>query len=951
MNYNQKKYYLTALLLLLNCGESDQEFYYAKDPTEVFYVKGQRQNFEIKENVLGTFSISAGGDVRENFSIKKAKDESLGTYTQRKNKDVSENFDVKKGANEVLGTYTQKKEEDGGETFNVTKEADLDLGYYTQKEEVIKTESVGKVDVLWNIDNSGSMSSSQKSLADNFSLFIEDFAKKDVDFKMAIITTDNSANRDTNNKLNSTELKKSKQDFIEDFEKKIQVGIRGSASEKAFEMTKSFIEGNGDWLRSDALLVIIFVSDEEEGGNEYRSDLKKQVKFYTDAIVNSKGGDVANVRAFSICSRSRCNRFKTISESTNGLVKYLDESFSDISTEFGKSIVSTLTKLETSFSLNINPSDPSKLKVDIDGSAVPKDVAETDGWNYDATANAIEFFGSHIPSNGSKIKVYVEGSIPDEVCLTKGVDADKISSLEVSVDGGTVPQDTGKSDGWNYDDTSDCIQFYGSYLPSEGSKVEIVSPGQVAKSFCLGSSVASHDMNRMTVSVDGSRVSKDTSKNDGWDYDSGKNCVEFFGSNIPGDGSKVKVYLEGLVRDKVCLSKSVDDGKINSLSVTLDGKSVPRDRGKGNGWEYDTASDCINFYGSHLPSEGSAVKVVLPGEVPKSFCLKNPIDKKNMNRVKVFLDDKAVPRDISKTNGWEMDSSAKCMELFGTHVPKEGTKIKVLLDGQAERKVCLGETISAGILDLLSVSMNNKIISRDKKRANGWDYDSNSGCLEFFGKHLPSEGAKINITIPGEVPQKVCPGSVLEGKKVSVFMDGKKVPRDVGKNNGWDFLDDLGCIGFFGNHSLRDGTAVKVSLGMGSRFCLKDKFDEDMLKNVEIVIGNKKIFRDDSQAKGWSYDKNSGCVELFGELGLNSDSFVKIVFGQTSKFCLNKPLDEEKLDMTVVSVDGIVIKRGGKGGGWDYDRKTNCLNFFGEGVPDINSKIEITYTPEYRGEL
>ena len=284
-----KKYFI-VLFLFLSCGESEQEFYYTKDPTEVFYVKGQRKNFDVEENIVGTFSVSVGGDIRETFSINKAEDESLGTYTQKKKKDVSEKFDVKRGANEVLGTYTQKKEEDVGETFSVTKEADQDFGYYTQNEEVIKTESVRKVDILWNIDNSGSMKSSQTRLADNFSLFIEDFAKKNVDFKMAIITTDTSVNRDTDNKLNSMELKKSKQDFIEDFENKIQVGVRGSASEQAFKMTKNFIEGNGDWLRSDALLVIIFVSDEEEGGNESGRTSKKQVKFYTDIIVNAKRG-------------------------------------------------------------------------------------------------------------------------------------------------------------------------------------------------------------------------------------------------------------------------------------------------------------------------------------------------------------------------------------------------------------------------------------------------------------------------------------------------------------------------------------------------------------------------------------------------------------------------------------------------------------------------------------
>ena len=47
-----------------------------------------------------------------------------------------------------------------------------------------------KVDILWVVDNSGSMEEEQDSLARNFDLFIEELLKKDIDFKMAVTTTD-----------------------------------------------------------------------------------------------------------------------------------------------------------------------------------------------------------------------------------------------------------------------------------------------------------------------------------------------------------------------------------------------------------------------------------------------------------------------------------------------------------------------------------------------------------------------------------------------------------------------------------------------------------------------------------------------------------------------------------------------------------------------------------------
>lgn len=47
-----------------------------------------------------------------------------------------------------------------------------------------------KIDILWVIDNSGSMETSQTSLAQNFQSFIQNFKNKNFDFQMAFTTTD-----------------------------------------------------------------------------------------------------------------------------------------------------------------------------------------------------------------------------------------------------------------------------------------------------------------------------------------------------------------------------------------------------------------------------------------------------------------------------------------------------------------------------------------------------------------------------------------------------------------------------------------------------------------------------------------------------------------------------------------------------------------------------------------
>ena len=945
------KKYLIALFLLLRCTDPEQAFFYTKDPTEVFYVQGQKENFRARENVLGNFSVSLAGDVRESFDINKKPDTSLASYVQNKSDNVSEDFNVKRGADEDLGTYTQTRGEDEGETFNVTKGKDHELGYYTQNEEVIKTESVREVDIVWVIDNSGSMGTSQKNLADNFSLFIEDFAKKDVDFKMAIITTDSAVNKDTDNKLNSAELKKDKQKFIDDFKKKVNVGIRGSAREKAFEMTKVFLKGNSSWIRSDALLVVIFLSDEEEGGSEASPSAKQPVSDYKDVMVNAKGGNLEDVRAFSICSKKyHCSRFEDLSQDTNGLVKDINDSFTDISKEFSESIVNTLSKLKTVFPLNIVPGDISKVKVEVDDSAVPRDTAETNGWNYDENLNAVEFFGSHVPSDKARIKVVMEGSVPDQICLDGSFDTGKVDSLEVLLDELSVPRDTSLSDGWDYDSSLNCIKFYGSHLPSEGAKIQVVLPGKVSKSFCLDNKIHSDNIARMEVAVDGSVVSRDAGKSDGWDYDDTANCVNFYGSQVPLEGSQVRAYLKGLVNRNICLKKSVPPGKVNSLLVTVGGTDVPRDIGMNDGWDYDMSTDCIKLFGSHLPAAGAQVNVLLPGELPTSYCLENSVDKKEIARIKTLVDGKEVPLDTSESDGWVIDSNARCVRFFGKHIPDDGAKVKIALDGKTDRKVCLSQKVESRRVNTLMVSIDGKKISRDTKKAKGWDYDDNAGCLEFFGSDSPSKGAKVEVVLPGEVPQKVCLGSALDPNqlnKVKVFVGGSIVPHSPTKNNGWNLGAVPGCIEFFGSHALEDKASIKVSFGASTQFCLKRTFDEDDLEEVEVIIGNEYVKRDRSGVKGWDYNEGSRCIELFGEVGLEPGSSVKITEGMTTNFCLNKPLDEDKLKTAIIKVDDKVIEQGEMGEGWDYDSESNCISFFGQQLPDINSKIEVTYTPYY----
>ena len=615
-----------TLLLVWGCGDTAQDFYLVKDPTEVFYVKESAENFNVVENVLGTFSVEA--------------------------------------------------DEDYGQKFSVTKTPDKELEHYTQSEEVVTVDSVDtetKVNILWSVDNSNSMADHQRELAENFSQFIQDFVAKDIDFKMAIVTTDSAVNKDSDGKLNATELKKNKQQFIDDFKSKIKVGTMGSVLEYSFKYAKKFFEQNPSWIESDSLLVVIFLSDEREQS-------KGTVKSYEDYLSSLVSNDAERLKVFSICRENYtfgtkvfdggCTRYKELSTSTDGLVRDITkDSFTDISKEFGKNIVNTLVTLKSVFPLSISPGNFDQLKIQVNGSTVPKDEKEKEGWNYDTDTNAIEFFGSYLPPSGSRISIREEGQTSSSFRLKKALTTQELNSLEVSVNGIVVPRDTGESDGWNYDENNTTIDFFGSHLPAEGEKVSILLPGKVSQEICLGQTI---NPDKLSVSVNGKSVSGDSTKSNGWAYDRKKRCVGFFGSHALSKNATVKMSLG--VNSRFCLKKGFDLNDLDKVSVVIGDSEMKRDETETDGWNYNPVNHCVELFGKHKFSSNTPVKISLG--LTSRFCLNKPLDESRLETVEIRVDDKLIERG-GTGEGWDYDREDNCVEFFGTDSIRENAQIKV----------------------------------------------------------------------------------------------------------------------------------------------------------------------------------------------------------------------------------------------------------------------------------
>lgn len=314
-----------------------------------------------------------------------------------------------------------------------------DASSYKQNAEYIPR----KVDILWVIDNSGSMDSSQTRLANSFSSFINKFVTTDSDFHMAVATSDAflasydsqyatySRIRDGAGKVHSGVfvMDKNTPDMANVFLQNIKQGISGSGDERAFSSFQMALSDpwNVSFRRPDAFLAIIIVSDEDDfSHNDSTSGLKSYyfsenyndpkmytvqsyVDFLTTYTAGASAGKNFSVNTISILD-SACltqlkdsaqkigQRYIALADATGGQKISLCSDFSQSLQVLSESIV----ELSSVFQLTREPIEET-ISVVVDGTMVPKDGSN--GWTYDVTTNSIAFHGSAIPAAGSDVKI------------------------------------------------------------------------------------------------------------------------------------------------------------------------------------------------------------------------------------------------------------------------------------------------------------------------------------------------------------------------------------------------------------------------------------------------------------------------------------------------------------------------------------------------------------------
>jgi len=261
------------------------------------------------------------------------------------------------------------------------------------------------VDILFVIDNSGSMGSNQTNIKNNFDTFMNAFSAAGVSYNIALITTDSGD-------FVGPVISETTVDPIVEFNDQIDsIGTRGSAHEKglwyAYESTTTGDASLGSstgFHRPDARLVVVYVSDEQDWSHHTAGGGGSTTMVHSDysaSLLSLKSSsDLVVAHAIAGDSPSGCttNGGATFGDGYYDVVADLGGTFMSICASDWSVTMDTLARDSMailSFPLSETPIEDT-ITVSIDG------VLSSD-WVYDSSANSVTF--TVAPSDGSSIDI------------------------------------------------------------------------------------------------------------------------------------------------------------------------------------------------------------------------------------------------------------------------------------------------------------------------------------------------------------------------------------------------------------------------------------------------------------------------------------------------------------------------------------------------------------------
>jgi hypothetical protein len=267
-------------------------------------------------------------------------------------------------------------------------------GVYTNwKRDVFEKSSTPISDILFVIDNSGSMAEEQANMATNFNYFINALTALSVDYHIAVITTDSPIFR-------GPVITNLSSDPISQFSNQVMAGTTGSSLEMGLEMAYLATKAGGSaapgssFFRSSAFFSMIFISDEEDFSPRSYSDYLyhfRSLKVASNLVISHA---IAGDFPYGCHTASFGGGYYELVNDMSG------DFLSICSATWGVGMESLAIQSAgaTPFSLSEYPLEDS-ISVYIDG------VELLYGWVYDSLSNSIIFSYGFEPQDGQIVEI------------------------------------------------------------------------------------------------------------------------------------------------------------------------------------------------------------------------------------------------------------------------------------------------------------------------------------------------------------------------------------------------------------------------------------------------------------------------------------------------------------------------------------------------------------------
>lgn len=338
-------------------------------------------------------------------------------------------------------------------------------------------------DYLFVVDYSFSMYNKTLELANSLDKFAEDLLAQDIDYRIGFIRG-NFHGTASSSEINAWTPK----DFItgsfivpglssslkaEIYDKVSPVGNPLQQNRVVlFESARKTLKNRGgDFLRPEAQLIVVMVSDSDDTSETYKSQYNfgGSVSDYAAALKAFKLPNYINGRAI-VAGVDGCgleNSWDVAGTKIAQLAKAIDSApvppnASCIYDDFNESLgdlARNVTRLTNRYRMQMTPISGT-LTVTVNG----VDVPAAGNWSFDTTTNEVVFLAGKEPAAAASVSFQYQVKF---VLTTKP----KADTLKVEVNGVVVPKSD--SNGWSYISAENRIVFNGAAQPPGGADIRV----------------------------------------------------------------------------------------------------------------------------------------------------------------------------------------------------------------------------------------------------------------------------------------------------------------------------------------------------------------------------------------------------------------------------------------------------------------------------------------------